>query len=165
MPCYLFSFHAYGSWMPDRKRGYTKRDKGILPPDPDMAGRYRRSMKESPVEFSHDIQRAMIDELRVASKHQRFRNEAIATDPTHLHDLVSWRDDRSWERLRNGIRSSLTRRLNELSGKRAWFVEGASRKRVLDREHYDYLTITYLPDHVGWKWSPEKGHYLITSPQ
>jgi hypothetical protein len=165
MPCYLFSFHAYGSWMPDRKRGYTKRSKRILPPDPEMAGRYRQNMKESPIEFDHEIQRVMIDELLVASKYQRFRNESIGSDPTHLHDLVTWRDDRSWAQLRNGIRSSLTRKLNQLFGRRTWFVDGASRKRVLDRDHYDYLTITYLPDHPGWKWSPQRGLYLSTRPQ
>ena len=145
--------------MPDRKRGYVKRDKGVLPPDPDMAGRYKQNMKESPVEFDADKQRAMLDEMRIGSKFQRFDLRGVGTDPTHLHGLVSWRDERSWDRLRNGIRSSLTRRLNREFEKRSWFVEGASRKRVVERQHYDYLIDTYLPDHPGLKWSPKKGVY------
>src|SRR4051794_35604479 len=29
MPCYLFTYHAYGSWMPDHKRGYVHRGQGV----------------------------------------------------------------------------------------------------------------------------------------
>ncbi|QDT75400.1 hypothetical protein I41_46100 [Lacipirellula limnantheis] len=33
MPCCLFTYHAYGSWTPDRKQGYVKRHQGILQQD------------------------------------------------------------------------------------------------------------------------------------
>jgi len=102
----------------------------------------------------------MIEEAHVASSFQRFKVRAVGTDPTHVHVLVSWRDDWKWERLRDGLRTSLTRRLNKQFEKRNWFVDGASRKQVSKREHYDYLVETYLPDHPGWKWSLEKGLYL-----
>jgi len=148
------------SWLPDRKRGYVRKKKGILPPDPDAAAQYRRNARESGVEFTQQLQRMLIDELHVASKYQRFRVHGVGNDGSHAHDLVSWRDERDWSAVRRGIKTSLTRRLNREFGKRSWFVDGASRKRVRDRRHFDYLTTTYLPDHPGWKWSPEKGFYL-----
>ncbi len=160
MPCYLFTYHAYLSWLPDRKRGYTHRGQGILPPDPDMADRYRRNAKESPVSFEPDSQKIMIEEVLIAAKFQRFTVDSIGTDPSHLHLLNHWRDEREFDVIRNGLRSSLTRRLNRDFGKRTWFSESASRKRVLDQEHFDYLVVTYLPDHPGWKWSSERGLYL-----
>src|SRR5437868_2740263 len=104
MPRYLFTFHAYGSWMPDRKRGYVKRGKGILPRDPKMAQNYRNNMNERPVEFDAEVQKLMIYEWQVASSYQHFRLHGIGTDPTHIHGLVSWRDPRGWEPLRKSIR-------------------------------------------------------------
>ncbi|MEM1305417.1 MAG: hypothetical protein AAGG46_11005, partial [Planctomycetota bacterium] len=29
MPVYLFTYHTYGSWLPDRPQGYVQRDQGI----------------------------------------------------------------------------------------------------------------------------------------
>jgi hypothetical protein len=43
MPCYLFTYHAYGSWMPDRVEGYVRRGQGILPRDTQMASLYYRN--------------------------------------------------------------------------------------------------------------------------
>ena len=125
-----------------------------------MADRYRRNAKEGPARFDYDIQKIMINEILIASKFQRFAVDSVATDPSHLHVLNHWRDQRGFALIRNGLRSSLTRRLNREFGKRAWFSESASRKRVVDQEHFDYLVQTYLPDHPGWKWSPERGLYL-----
>ena len=146
--------------MPDRKRGFTKRDNTILPPDPNMADRYRRNMKDDPVKFDEGIQKAMIDEIMVASRFQRFVPRGLGTDDSHIHALVTWTDKRVWSQLRDGIRYSITKRLNKQFGRRRWLVESASRKRVRNRDHYDYLTKTYIPDHPGWKWSPDKQLYL-----
>jgi hypothetical protein len=41
MPCYLFTYHAYLSWMPDRPQGYVRRKKGIFPPDEEKAEAYK----------------------------------------------------------------------------------------------------------------------------
>jgi hypothetical protein len=51
MPCYLFTYHAYGSWMPDRPQGYVRRGKGILPTDTRMAERYRKNTKYDKAPF------------------------------------------------------------------------------------------------------------------
>jgi REP element-mobilizing transposase RayT len=99
----------------------------------------------------------MIDEAHIAAEKQGLEVHFIATETTHVHVLVSWRSEKNWQKVRVGLRQSYTRRLNRDFERREWFVDGASRKRVKDRAHYDYLVETYLPAHSGWKWSKEKG--------
>jgi REP element-mobilizing transposase RayT len=157
MPCYLFTWHAYGTWMPDRPQGYVK-SKQILAPNAIEAAKYRARQNEPSASFDSDVQEIMIDELGVTAEHRRFRLHSVATDPTHLHALMSWSDERSVKELRRGIRESITRRLNKHQ-RRTWFVHRGSRKRVSDREHFDHLMKTYLPKHRGWKWDEWRGKY------
>jgi REP element-mobilizing transposase RayT len=106
------------------------------------------------------LQRLLIDEVHVACRCQIYRCHFVATEPTHIHVLVSWPDDRPWERARTGLKTSLTRRLNRHAQRRSWFCEGASRKRLKDRGHFDYLVGEYLPSHGGWKWQEGEGFFL-----
>ncbi len=49
MPVYLFTFHAYASWMPGHSSGYRWRDAaGNLPADPRMDYLYRGQTKHPP---------------------------------------------------------------------------------------------------------------------
>jgi REP element-mobilizing transposase RayT len=158
MPCYHFIFHGHGTWMPDEDDGYVTRKQGQLPQDTRAAKQYRSVMHGDEVLFGDQEQRALIDEVHVAAQHQQFRVHYVATEPTHIHILVSWHDEeRQFEKLRAGIRQSLSRRLGKEFGERQWLSEGGSRRRVGNQEHYDYLVGTYLPEHSGWKWSEEKG--------
>lgn len=159
MPVYLFTYHAYGSWMPDHERGYTPRGDGVRPPNDAMAERYRANQRDPTVVFDEPIQRLLIDETQVAAKFQRLRVHFLATEPTHLHALVSWTDGRPWHTVRAQLRASLTRRMNRELRRRTWFGESASRRAVVDQEHFDHLVSSYLPDHGGWKWSPAEGLY------
>jgi hypothetical protein len=159
MPCYLFTYHGYGTWMPDRAQGYVKRNRGILAPDSAMAGRYRLAMAEEVVEFTSEIQLAILDVVLESREIQRFEVYFVSTEDTHVHLLVGWRDERSWLHMRSIIKSSISRHLNKVFGKREWTSEGGSRKRVKDRSHFDYLVGHYLPKHSGWKWSPERGRF------
>ena len=138
--------------MPDRKEGFVRRGKGVLPADLQLAQKYRQDAKEAVVTFDGRVQQLVIEELRTAFGHQDCRGHYIATDSTHAHVLLSWRDDRAWKRLRTGIKSSLTRRLNRDLLRRTWLSDGSSRKRVQDRRHFDHLVNEYLPSHRGWKW-------------
>jgi hypothetical protein len=81
----------------------------------------------------------------------------VATETTHVHLLVSWSDDRTFEQLRRGIRESITRRLNA-HHRRKWLEAGGSRKRVRDEKHFNYLMDQYLPNHRGWKWREKVGY-------
>jgi len=157
MPCYLFTYHGYGTWLPDQPDGYVTREKGQLPQDTRQATRYRDLMTEGECRFDEAHQQTAIDELQMAGVKQDFRLHFVATEHTHLHVLLSWKDDRPWMRLRVAIKTSLTRRLNREYFDRKWLSEGASRKRVINQEHFDYLVCTYLAEHSGWKWCEERG--------
>jgi REP element-mobilizing transposase RayT len=158
MPCYHFILHAYGTWMPDEDDGFVRRGEGRLPQDTKVASQYRNRMLANAILFDDSQQQLLINEVHTASKHQDFRVHFIATEPTHIHTLVSWRDeDRPFEKFRASIRQSLSRRLSMVFGKRQWLSDGGSRRRVSNQEHYDYLVCTYLPDHGGWKWSEDRG--------
>jgi REP element-mobilizing transposase RayT len=153
MPCYLFTFHAFRTWMPDRDEGFVRRDQGILPPDEALAAQYRDRAKEDEVVFDARLQLLLIEETRITCEKQRYRGHYVVTEPTHLHVLASWPDERPWLKIRNGLRSSLTRRLNrDVRQRDKWFVESASRKQVKDDDHFEHLVNTYLPSHRGWKW-------------
>lgn len=159
MPCYLFTYHAYGSWMPDRPQGYVQRKQGILPPDAVLAQKYRAAMEQSEAKFTSDVQIALIDSLLESREKQSFQLYFVATDITHVHAVVGWRDNRKWLRMRSTIKGSLSRYLNGNIERREWFVDGGSRRHVKEQEHFDHLVSKYLPRHNGWKWSPEKGKF------
>ena len=153
MPCYLFTFHAFGTWMPDREEGFVRRKEGNLPPDEDLARAYRGRAKEDEVTFDSRLQLLLIEEARVACEKQRYRGHYIATEPTHVHVLASWPDERDWMKIRRGLKTSFSLRLNrDVRRRDKWFVENASRKQVKDDEHFDHLINSYLPSHGGWKW-------------
>ena len=160
MPSYLFTYHAYSSWMPDRERGYVQRGKGVLPADREKARQYRAAARQPEARFDSNVQQLVISELQTAWIHQRCRGHFIATDSTHVHVLVSWRDERLSRRIRSGLKSSLTRRLNRDVRRQVWFSDGASRKRVRDRFHFRYLVNEYLPSHPGWKWREGRDAFL-----
>jgi len=104
MPCYLFTFHAFGTWMPDREEGFVRRDQGILPPNEELAQQYRKRSKEEEVVFDSRLQLLLIEETRIACEKQRYRSHCVATEPTHVHALVSWPDERPWLKIRNGLK-------------------------------------------------------------
>ena len=157
MPCYLITLHAYGSWLPDRPRGYVKRKQGILPRDDHMRHLYRLNANDTQVVFDRPIQQILIDAGFEACQHQDHRPHMIATDPTHFHLLVSWHDDRDSVVVRKGLKCSLTRKLNAAMRRRPWLADGGSRKRVRDQSHFDYLVSEYLPHHRGLKWREGEG--------
>jgi REP element-mobilizing transposase RayT len=157
MPCYLFTYHAYRSWLPDRSQGFVKRGEGIQEPDPALAKAYRERAKQEQTWFDDESQKVMIDALVEACEKQQCRLHYVATDATHLHLLVSWRIDRDWKTMRTCLKGSVSRRLNERLRRQLWFGRSASRKRVEDRKHFDYLMDVYLPKHQGLKWHEGKG--------
>ncbi|MCK4872789.1 MAG: hypothetical protein KAS72_08705 [Phycisphaerales bacterium] len=149
MPCYLFTFHAYGTWMPDRPQGYVHHTSGLQPRDPAMAERYRAKQAAQMVNFTHQMQQCLVDAAIQAQTHVQTTVHAVATDPTHVHVLVSWNHARTWESIRRSLRHSFSRALNGQFTKRAWFAAQGSRKRIRDHAHFDHLTNVYLPDHRG----------------
>ena len=157
MACYHFIFHGYGTWLPDEDDGFVRRHQGRLPQDVVVARQYRTRMKGPETLFDEGQQRSLIDEVHVAASRQDFRVHFVATEPTHIPFLISWRDDRPGSKLEVSIKTSLSRRMHREHGSKARLSEGGSRRKVFDQERFDYLACTYLPEHSGWKWSEEKG--------
>ena len=160
MPCYLFTYHAYRSWMPDRQLGYVRRGEGVLPADQEMAVLYANNATEELARFLAAHQRAAIATIQDAVRHIDCRLHFVSTDSTHIHPLVSWDGPRTWQQNRNSIKRAITISFKKQLGQRTWLSEGASRKRVRDRAHFDYLVSKYLPKHSGWKWCEGRGLYL-----
>jgi hypothetical protein len=73
MPCFLFTYHAWGSWLPDRKPGYVHWKQGLQSSDPAMADAYRRNMKIEEAQFNDQRQRLILEELQQAAAFQKFR--------------------------------------------------------------------------------------------
>lgn len=157
MPCYVFTFHAYGSWLPDRAEGYVVRHEGIRPPDSGLARTYRESMPEQEAVFEEPQQLTIIRAALDAAPYIEVRPHCVATESSHAHVLVSWSAERTWSHVRDSLKKRVTIELKEAYGRERWLVRGASRKRVTDREHFEHLVTTYLPSHSGWKWSEWKG--------
>jgi REP element-mobilizing transposase RayT len=157
MPVYLFTYHAYRSWMPDREEGFVQRGEGVQPKNQALSNIYRQQANEDQLDFSEETQKKLIDEVLIAGKHQGFDAHFIATDSTHVHVLVSWKTDRTWKQLRNRLKTSISIRLNRELGRRTSLSEGASRKQVKDQSHFDRLVRQYLPKHRGWKWQAGRG--------
>lgn len=152
MACYLFTFHAYRSWMPDRKEGFVRRGEGILPADDERADQYNRKATEGAVLFVAEHQQCLIDAVVQSCHHTESRCHGVATDATHVHILMSWQQDVLWKKKSVSVKTSLTRALNGKFGRRTWFSENGSRKWVRDRLHFDHLMRNYLPSHGGLLW-------------
>jgi hypothetical protein len=159
MPCYLFTYHGHGTWLPDNARGYVRRKQGVLATDKQMADCYRRNFSGEEVGFDRQSQQTLIDAAVEAFRCQTMRGHAIATETTHLHLLASWTTNRTWQVVRRQLRESLTRRLNLEVERRRWFSKQPSRKQVKDQSHFDYLVQSYLPKHSGLKWCKHRGVY------
>ena len=157
MPCYLFTYHTHGSWLPDHPRGYVKRGQGYLPCNHQLAEKYRGSMQTATVFLGEFEQEIAINALVEAVDYIDCQLHYVASDRTHLHVLVSWRDDTPWKKRRNSLKKAITIKLKGSRDRKTWLSEGSSRKQVGDQEHYDYLMTTYLPRHRGLKWNAEKG--------
>ena len=160
MPVYLFTYHAYGTRLPDKPKGYVRRKEGVLPANADKADTYRGQMKYPIVEFDKPTQRLLIETVQSTAPFLDAEFRLIATDPTHLHVLLQWRHTKPWDKLRASIKTKLSIALKEQLGDRPWFIEGASRKHIADQEHLDYLERKYLPNHRGWKWCHKRGWFM-----
>ena len=155
MPVYHFTFLAYRSWSPSHAKGYVRKKVGVLPRDPEMAASYDRQAKQAAALFDDELQGVLIEGAQDICDRRNWTIHAVATEPTHIHLLVSWSDDSlEWEHvqvtLKRLLGMMLSKHLN-VKGKR-WFVRKYSRKHVKDREHFDHLVNEYFPKHKGRLW-------------
>jgi REP element-mobilizing transposase RayT len=153
MPVFLITIHAYRSWNADHPRGYVRHGKGILPPNAEQAKAYDKRAADLPALFGDADQAAIASIAADACIRRDWRLHAIALEPSHVHILMSWKDDTRSDSVCGKLKNLISRELNlGLATKRKWLSRGASRKRVNDRGHFDHLVLNYLPKHGGLFW-------------
>ncbi|MEO0586071.1 MAG: hypothetical protein AAF078_00365 [Planctomycetota bacterium] len=157
MPVILLTLHAYGTWLPDRPQGYVRRDTpGVLPSNTTQAERYRKQMHHPQASFGQAEQHAILTATINAAALQNLELHAAATDITHAHLLISWRDDRPASHIQRSLKRSISTHLNTLH-RRPWLSRGGHIQPIQDRAHLDHLRTAYLPKHTGLQYSPTQG--------
>lgn len=150
MAVYLFTYHAYRSWMPDKSKGYVRRGEGVLPPDAVMAKRYATAARAAPVTFDIRMRHVIIDAVRQSCEARNWRLHQVCATSTHVHILISWRGFIDWKHTSDTLKRHVGIALSKALGRRGpWFSRGQSAKRVTDRAHFNHLMRTYLPNHRG----------------
>jgi hypothetical protein len=151
---YLFTFHAYRSWLPARPQGYVRRGKGIQAPDKKMAELYERDAKHPAMRFDARMRETLIISTRAICQSKGWRLHQVRATTTHVHALVSWRHFAEWKSVSNTLKRCLGAELSKSLDRRGpWFSRSSSRKRVCDERHFEYLMDDYLPKHGGAFWS------------
>ena len=158
MPVYLFTYHAYRSWLPDRPEGFVQKGGRLEPPNRKLAAAYANAANHPPFSFDGDTQRLLIETTLDVCSRRDWRLRGVAAETTHLHVLVSWQDTTRWQDVRGKIRNICSLELSKKHKQygRPWFVEGASRKRVRNHRHFEHLINTYLPNHRGLQWFEDR---------
>lgn len=160
MPVALFTYHAYGSWLADRRQGYVRKGDGIQQQDRQLAQRQRKLMTQSAVQFDQQMQRVIAERLISICVEEKFRLHTVAMEVSHAHALVSWPDgSQSLPRVGGRVKNLLSLHLSKVHRALGtkWFSKGASRKQVKDRKHFEYLMNVYLPQHKGVYWDEVNG--------
>jgi hypothetical protein len=153
MAVYLFTYHAYGTWMPDRPQGFVRKGKGLLPPNVDLARKYRQRASHEIVQFDPFMRQTMVDSALHICADKGWQLHRVEVIASHVHLLVSWRQFTEWKSVSNTFKRCLGIELSKaLNRKGPWFSRGCSRKRVRDRKHFDHLIQHYLPRHNGTFW-------------
>jgi hypothetical protein len=117
VPVYLFTYHAYLSWLPDRPRGFVQEGKGIQPTNQPLAHAYRNAAKHEPFEFDAATQHRLIRKARAVCKSDGYRLHGASTEPTHLHLVISWVDEAlAYGKVRGRIKNLLSLDLSRRAG-------------------------------------------------
>jgi len=157
MAVYLFTYHAYRSWNADRPQGFVLRGKGIQSPNVPLARKYDARASQAEATFQERHQRTILWITWDACERRSWRLHYAATDPSHVHLLVSWCEFQPWEQVRAKLKNVMAWALCKefQKSERKWFVRGGSRKQIKQQQHFDYLMNVYLPRHRGLSWREE----------
>lgn len=154
MPVYLFTIHSYRSWTPDDSRGYVRRKQGIQEPDDGMARAYADAATEEPYLLDELAQSILCWIIYDCCGRRKWRLHGVAFEPTHVHILVSWKNESAmpevFKRLINLMSWALGQKV--VVKRKHWFSKFGSRQQVKDRGHFDHLMGVYLPKHGGLVW-------------
>ena len=123
----LFTWHAYGTWMPDRPQGYYRNREGLTPTSAREAETYRARQVEPIAEFTADAQNVILSATLASCKQHDWTLICFASDPSHVHALTGWSDDRSPEDLQRSIKRTISYTLRDRVAKRRWLGRKRSR--------------------------------------
>jgi hypothetical protein len=148
----MFTFHAYRSWMPDHRLGYTKNGVGVLPTDLEMNKWYDERAHFDEVRFDEAFQQVAIDAIKEVCVRKNYLLYYAVAISTHAHAVVGW-DDEAIEHssVHDTIKRIVGFKLAQHTGikGRKWLSMGRDEKPVLTRRHFFHLVTEYLPDHHG----------------
>ncbi len=159
MPVRLMTLHAYGTWLPDRAKGYVHHQRGLCEQDVPLANYYAHKQTEPTASFGVEAQRVLATTLCGTQDHLLIELDALSVDPTHLHALFAWRHDRDGAALAKAIRHALTLHLNRQIERRRWFTHRGHLRPVVERGHFVYLRDEYIPSHRGTVWRRPEGSF------
>lgn len=154
MPVYHITYHAYGTWLPDREEGYYRHDEVHHAKDFDKANLYRNQMTQKPESFDEEMQKVLIAGTFDICKTRGWTFYGGATDNTHFHALIGSHEEVTAEEMSQKLKNLLSLFLGRLKSIRGhkWFVHDDGICRVKDREHFDHLLTVYFPKHSGVVW-------------
>ncbi|MGD9691671.1 MAG: transposase [Phycisphaerales bacterium] len=131
---YLITFHTYGTWLHGDVRGSVDRGHRApnTPPLPRSDSRRAAEgvrLKSEPVVLSI-VERGAADRcVREVCEHRGWTLHAVNVRTNHVHVVVS--AETTPERVMNGLKSWMTRRIREVNGARAettlWTRHGSTR--------------------------------------
>ncbi|MEM1305418.1 MAG: hypothetical protein AAGG46_11010 [Planctomycetota bacterium] len=116
-------------------------------------------MTQPAVLLNGEQQRCVLESLLTTASHLDATIHAAATEPTHVHTIVSWRDDRTHEKVSTSLKRGVTITPKKTQGDQKWLSRDHSRRHVAGREHFDHLVEHYLPKHGGWGWNEARGYF------
>lgn len=152
----LFTFHAYGTWLPDRMEGSYHWKRGYQPQNIKLGHEYATKQKEVTARFGAVEHRVIIGAILAASAFQDLRLHFATVDDTHIHILASWRGRRDERLVQQRLKYSITRQLNQQCARRTWLSKDGHRRYVNNELHFDQLRDEYLPSHMGLSWDERR---------
>ena len=149
MPVFMLTFHAYRSWNVDR-RHVVRGEWGIKPPNEKLARHRDEIAGHDAARFDGEQQIVLRDMAIDACGRRDIRLHGGSVTPTHVHLLVSWREERDVGEICEKLKSVLGWALSKQRGGKGhrWFSRGEDTTPVERREHFDYVLGKYFPKHV-----------------
>jgi hypothetical protein len=150
MAVYLFTFHTYRSWMPDHRRGFVKRGRGIQPPDPRRAAAYAARARHDRAFLDREACAVALGAIQSACNKpsRNWRMHLGVAVFNHLHALVSWPTFHNVKRVRAVLHHAVNVALRDhVASDHPWLSRGGSLKRIEARPHFEHLVHGYLPSH------------------
>jgi REP element-mobilizing transposase RayT len=150
MPLYPMGFHVtwgtYGARLTGGDRPFVDRwhnEYGAPLPraDPARQDAARDRMKEDPVHLTIEQRQAVEHAVRELARRYRWPLHAMAAQSDHTHVVVA--AARDGEQLRDALKATATRLLNQMFERRTWWAEGGSAKYLWERKYFDN-TVRYV---------------------